>query len=218
MSLDSCVRTDGTDFPDPLEAGGQRIIRSCALLAIILSLCPVLGAAPKPSPVASEVPLEGLEARVRLAAGEKTFHVVARGPLTLEWGGSKETRGAGAYTIQASGLRPGRQRFHLFTKTFLPAEARQAEEYRASWKTRGYRPEMVIFGRRMRARGGRTVDSRSLWISLARVDTEAEAESLRKRLEKEEIWGWIRSATPPLISRKACASTMRWTPATSTAC
>lgn len=163
------------------------------LMAVMIA--PIPFAAPNPPLSPSEVSLSHLKARVRLATGQKTLRIRAHGPVSFEWGTKKETLAAATYSIQTSGAARGRQRYHLFAKTFLPNEARQADAYCAEWKAKGYHPEIVVFGKSMRAEGGKVIDNRSLWISLQRFDNEADAEALRKSLEKQEIWGWIRPET-----------------------
>ena len=136
--------------------------------------------------------------RVRLTAKQSEITFRAPEDLSLIWEDAERSLPAGTYSIRVSGVTAAKQRFHLFIKTFRPSEANEAREYIARWKQQGYEPELVTFGKRLHTESHRVIDERSLWVSLARLDSVEKAASLKTKLEKQDVSGWI---VPETIQR-----------------
>ena len=85
---------------------------------------------------------------------------------------------AGEYTFEATEIKPAPKRFHVFPKTFQPNEQQEMDAYMDGWRSRGYEPMVKTFGLLYRTEKGRTLDNRVHWVSLARFDTEKEAQAL----------------------------------------
>lgn len=101
----------------------------------------------------------------------------------------------GKYTITAQAIRPGKTLHHVFAKSFKPGEEALLEEFLRAWRARGYDPQVHTLGRRFTRPGGAPVDNRIYWVSLARTTTTAEAEAIKKRIEPDKLWAWIREDT-----------------------
>jgi len=136
-------------------------------------------------------PLDEVSVRLQLAAGEKAVTLQLEGQAAISAGRQTGDLPAGAYTVRGEQIQRARQRFHVFTKTFLPSEMAAAREYANPWKSQGYAPEIIVMGRQFRIPSGGTLDNRNLWISMARADTEDKAEAIKKKLEAQDVWAWV---------------------------
>ena len=136
--------------------------------------------------------------RVRLTAKQSEITFRAPEDLSLIWEDAERFLPAGTYSIRVSGVAAAKQRFHLFIKTFRPSEANEAREYIARWKQQGYEPELVTFGKQLHTESQKVIDERSLWVSLTRLDLMEKAASLKTKLEKQGVSGWI---VPETIQR-----------------
>ncbi len=137
-----------------------------------------------------------LQLRMRYAVMKDSAAFRAEQPLTLVAAdGAEKTLPPGVWRVSASEVRPARQQFHVFPKTFQPGEAKEMEAYMAEWRAKGYSPLALTFGRRFTTAGGAVLDNRVRWVSLARCATEAEAEALKKKLSAEQVWAWSRPET-----------------------
>ena len=139
-------------------------------------------------------PLGTLQVRVRVASA-KRIEIRSGAPVTVRSARGAKELPAGSYTIDAISVTPPARRYHLFIKTFRPAEQAEAREFLGQWKARGYSPEVVIFGRLFSSGSGVAIDNRRQWISVARFNTEREAEALKAQLETQNVFGWIMSET-----------------------
>lgn len=98
----------------------------------------------------------------------------------------------GLYTFKPQTSKPAQQRFHLFSKTFTPNQGDAERVYVNEWRKLGYPVESVTIGKELATKSGRVLDARVHWISLAQLDTEAEALRKQKELEASEQWTWMR--------------------------
>jgi len=158
------------------------------LIAAGLLLC--LGAAAQDS--GAPMAISDVVLRMRYVAEAKDTTFVLRGSSTLRAKGKDLPLAEGSWTARVRDASAARTRFHVFSKTFRPAEEAAREGYLDELRARGYAPEVEIFGKRFQGPGGKVIDNRQLWVSLARFDAMAEAEALRRKLETESIWAWIR--------------------------
>jgi len=182
------MRSKATNIGRPLLVAALSIVMATAAAAPAKSKPPDPSIAPDKT---HEVRIKDKQVRVRLTAGHKSLSFRAAENWVISDAGKKETFEAGIYTVEISNATPARQRFHLFAKSFTPAEAEQAQAYMDSWKEKGYAPEIVVFYKRLQTDSGEFVDNRSLWISIARLDTNEQADTLKKKLEGESVWAWI---------------------------
>lgn len=155
----------------------------------------------RPSPSAAQnalhdaEALDGLRPRIRYATVRGSLLFETSGPLVVEGGDRVARLSAGRYRVDGHDLRGARQRWHVFPKTFQPNETAAMEAYMVEWRAKGHEPRPIGFGKRLRTASGRVVDNRVFWVSLARFDSEAEANALKKRLEGESVWAWVRPET-----------------------
>ncbi len=154
----------------------------CELLALVL--CSAAFAA-------QDATIGAQTVRVRLTSGQKDLTMRTREETAAGQGKQAVRLPVGTYTLRAANSTPARQRFQLFAKTFTPAEAEQARAYVAEWKAQGYDAEIVTFGKRLKTDSGASVDNRSLWVSIAKLDTMDKANALKKKLEGQSVWAWI---------------------------
>jgi len=140
------------------------------------------------------VPLETLQARVRLVSANM-LEIRSGAPITVRAARGAKELPAGSYTIEAASVTPPGRRYHLFIKTFRPSEEAAAREFVTQWKAQAYSAEAVMFGRKFSSATGVVIDNRSQWISVARFDTEKQAEALKEHLERQNLFGWIVSET-----------------------
>jgi SpoIID/LytB domain protein len=121
--------------------------------------------------------------------------------LTVEAGEAVTVRAAGRDTLLPPGrhtltlhdARPARMRYHVFPRTFAMDERAEAQAWMAEWAARGHEPEPVAMGADYRSVEGRRIRNRRLWMSLARFDTQAEAEAFADELEADGAFGWVRA-------------------------
>ena len=140
------------------------------------------------------VPLETLEVRVRLAS-EKAIEIRSVAAMTVRSARGAKEFPAGSYRIEAASVTPPGRRYHLFIKTFRPSEEAASREFVTQWTAQAYSAEVVMFGKKFSSGSGTVIDNRSQWISVARFNTEKEAEALKERLERQKVFGWIMSET-----------------------
>jgi len=136
------------------------------------------------------VNLAELKIRVQLAADQKSLRFRVKDTATIKTPKGEASLSSGEYTVKIAEAHAARQRFHLFSKTFPLSERAKADAYITEWKAKGYKPEIVVFGKQFQA-DNKTIDNRLLWISLARVDSQKEADALKKKLETQQAWAWI---------------------------
>lgn len=141
------------------------------------------------------VAMSEVQARIRYAAKPGALTLRASAPLTVIADGVSHELRPGEWRIVVMDVIPARRRYHLFPKTFQPAESRELQEYLDHWQSRGYAPQTETFGMVFRSEDQRTFDNRVHWVSLARFDTKQEAEALRDRLAEEQVWAWMRPET-----------------------
>jgi len=196
-----------------LGRSAMRVAAVAVLLLMGFSGClfsarrPVAVRTSKPSP-AAEAPavapsakpetatsLEALRVRVRVMTGMQEVRVAAAQPLTFVDARGRHAAPAGEYVVRLTQAIPAKRAYRLFTKSFKPSDRDAQDAYVKQWRAAGYNPEPETLGRRFEGSDGKVYDARIIWISLARLDTETEAESLKKRLEPQGVWGWIRLQT-----------------------
>jgi SpoIID/LytB domain protein len=129
--------------------------------------------------------------RVRLTAKQSELTFRASEAVTVSSDEGEHTLPAAIYSVRASDVAPAKQRFHLFIKTFRPSEANEARQYLAQWKQQGYEPELITFGRQLQTESGKVIDGRSLWVSVARLNSMEKATALKAKLDRQEVFGWI---------------------------
>lgn len=133
-----------------------------------------------------------VEARIRYASTPDTLSVRASTTLTARSGEHVLVLPPGEWKIEASEVRPAHKRFHVFPKTFHPREEQALAAYLSEWRARGYEPQVQVFGLLFKTASGQIFDNRRQWVSLARFDSEQEAQSLITRLQQESVWAWRR--------------------------
>lgn len=157
---------------------------------------PTLRANIPPKPPAAQQPantaLERELVRVQVVGGAPSFTVTTTRPLTVHQPDGMRKFSPNTWTFTVDRAVPAQERFHLFIKSFHPYEAQEAEAFAESWRRRGHAAHVVTFGKRFETASERTADLRTLWVSLGRFGSVAEAERLQKQLHNERIWGWIR--------------------------
>lgn len=183
----------------PAACAPGRVIGSPADPIARIGDHPAPAAAPAPRPAAPAQPdaeaLDAIRPRIRYATVRGSLLFETSAPLVVEGGDRVARLGPGRYRIDGHDLRGARQQWHVFPKTFQPGETAGMEAYLADWRAKGRDPRPIPFGKRLRTASGRVVDNRVFWISLARFDTEADANALKKRLEAESVWAWVRPET-----------------------
>ena len=156
------------------------------LVLIVLGACTTTGKfLPSNLPVAEA---GAQQVSVRVVSARKTLAIRLEKNLSVN---GKQELPSGVYTLRLRDTKPARQQFHLFSKTFRYTEDAQARTYAAAWTGKGYTPKVISFGKCFKSAEGALIDNRSLWISLARVNSMAEAERLKKTLETQGAWAWI---------------------------
>jgi len=146
-----------------------------------------------------------LPVRIRLMTAQQDLVCRAEEAVPFVHPTGRGVLPAGQWTITADAVRPTTLRFHVFVKTFKPAETDAAQAYLDQWRAKGYEPRLVTFGKRFRTAAAR-LDNRVLWVSLAGFATEAQAMALKARLETEAVWAWIR---PEAVAPGAATLTVR---------
>ena len=102
---------------------------------------------------------------IRLMQGERAITLHASAPIIFEPEGANIEFKPGTYTIRPSQARPARQRFHLFAKTFRLTDPKGEAAYIEDARIKGYTPEVVTIGKRLKTASGRVLDTRIHWIS-----------------------------------------------------
>lgn len=181
------------------KGNNARKVPGAAALCLVLLAC-VIGlprglrhASPFAFPAAegAAAKLTAEKVRIQLVNGQSTLALRSSEVLVFEYGDRRTEIPPGAYTIRARKVRPARQRFHLFAKTFKPGESAVEQDYLDEWKAKGYRPEVVVMGRRFETLSGTVLDSRIHWISIVQSETESAANAQKAKLESEEQWTWM---------------------------
>lgn len=137
--------------------------------------------------------LGNAEVSVRLMEGEKTVSVHSSGPIVVSSEGAQSILPTGTYAFSFRKVRPARQAFHLFAKTFQPSQQKEEKAYLKQWRAKGFRPEVVVMGRVLKTRSGKVLDSRVHWISIFQAETEAGALAKKAQLEAQKQWTWMRA-------------------------
>jgi SpoIID/LytB domain protein len=175
--------------PKP-ETRHPLIHSATCLLSILLTIGITLTAPASPDDI---IDLSDLRLRLQCAVAETTVTLDAAEELMVRSGERQLALPAGSYTFRLrAGSSPRQQRFHLMTKTFKPGQESEMQAYAQEWRAKGYTPEIVTVGRRVRV-GSQVYDNRDLTVSMARVATQAEADAFKKRLEQVPAWAWIRA-------------------------
>lgn len=130
--------------------------------------------------------------RMRYASDPSTITIRATAQVSVQSGSGESLLLPGVYTFHLEEVRPPRVQWHVFPKTFEPSQSQERDAYTEGWRAQGYAPENRTFGRRFERSEGTVFDNRIEWVSLARCATEAEAAALKKRLELQQVWAWIR--------------------------
>ncbi len=133
-----------------------------------------------------------VQAYIRYASLSGKATIKSSASITVRADGRTVEFPAGEYTFEATEIKPAPKRFHVFPKTFQPDEQTEMNAYMDGCRSRGYEPMVKTFGLLYRTEKGRTLDNRVHWVSLARFDTEKEAQALVNTLKKEPVWAWIR--------------------------
>jgi SpoIID/LytB domain protein len=144
-----------------------------------------------PAEAASVASVQECKIRVRLTAKQRDISIFSNDSLAISDGKGERNLSAGAHSVKLSGAQPAKQRFHLFIKTFPPAQQNEARAFSDQWKSQGYDPRLIMFGKEFKAESGKTVEGRNIWVSIARLDSQPQAEALKAKLEKQQTWGWI---------------------------
>lgn len=148
-----------------------------------------------PAPYGDTVALDSLTVRLRYAQVKSALLFETASSLHVEAGDQVARVEAGRYKLEVENATPARQRWHVFPKTFQPTEVPEMNAYMKTWRDKGYKPEPMVFGKRLRSGGDRIIDNRVYYVSLARFDKESEANALKKKLEGESVWAWVRPET-----------------------
>jgi len=156
--------------------------------------------APKPEPPAKPVPAQDVTTgnplvKVRLFHGAATASVTTSSELLAVAAGKELPLPPGNWRFLRTGMQRPVQQYHVFSKTFRPGEELQRDVYMNEWRGKGYEAQAVLRGDRYAAGGGRILDGRQYWISLARAATQAEAQLIVNRLETQGAWAWVRAET-----------------------
>jgi SpoIID/LytB domain protein len=155
------------------------------------------GMAPAPTQMdpADLVVLEQLAPRLRYATDADGLGITSASAITLVADSRETPLPPGKYHFKLESKTPARQRFHVFSKTFLPNETVALNGYLAECRAQGHDPEIETFGKQFKTRDARIIDNRQFWISIARFNHEAEAQALVKRLAGQQVFAWIRPET-----------------------
>ena len=164
--------------------------RYCQYLIFLLML--TLGGCKTPGrllPVNMPVAEAGAQpVSIRVVSARTTLSLGFEKAVSLN---GKQTLPPGSYALQLRDAHLPRIQYHLFSKTFRFTEEAQARAYVTEWTGKGFSPKIVTFGKCFTSPDGASIDNRSLWISLARANSQVEAESLKKRLETQGVWAWV---------------------------
>ncbi len=130
--------------------------------------------------------------RIRLVREADEIEFSCGGESRLTGKGGPQTLGAGTFRLHLTDAKKPREQFHVFTKTFKPAETDARDAYVSGWRAKGVPAEVVAMGNRFRTKAGTVLDCRESWISVGRFATEVEAKAMCSRLQRESVWGWVR--------------------------
>jgi SpoIID/LytB domain protein len=158
------------------------------ITAAIWTLTLAIAACPR---TAAQDGLHEATARLILFSGGTTCTLELTAPTAL----GEKTLSPGKYTLTAESIRPGKTLHHVFAKSFTPNEDPLRDAFLQQWRARGYDPQIHTLGRRFTRPNATPVDNRIYWVSLARVNTTAEAERIKKKIEPDKLWAWIREDT-----------------------
>ncbi|HNZ48731.1 MAG TPA: SpoIID/LytB domain-containing protein [Candidatus Hydrogenedentes bacterium] len=136
-------------------------------------------------------PLE-VKARIRYAEMKEKFTFRLQEKGTLESGDTLYSLAPGAYTLTLEKGRGATQHYHVFTRTFAPAEVQEKEACLREWQEKKFTPQVITFGLLYRLPSGRTLDNRRHWVSVARCKEKSEAKALADRLKTGSVAPWIR--------------------------
>ncbi len=143
--------------------------------------------------VGEQVDINQAEARIRYAHMSGRVSVRVSATTTFRADNRVMKLSPGEYTIEVSAVQPAGRRYHVFPKTFHPTERQELDVYLNQWRARGYDPRIETFGLLYKTASGRVFDNRRHWVSLARFDSENEAQALINRLKEESVWAWRRA-------------------------
>lgn len=133
---------------------------------------------------------EDYPVRIRIADGETGIPFQTDGATILA-GEKTVALPAGAATIALENATPPKLRYHLIAKTFLPDETGLQTDFIDAAKALLLDPQIVTQGRRFETTSKRVIDNRMNLISVARTDTKASADRMKKDLEKNSLWCYI---------------------------
>lgn len=140
----------------------------------------------------SIIDVTSLQLSLRYGVFDNAAVVVSGQPVQVRCGGKGMTLQPGTWRFVLAKASPAKSRWHVFPKTFPVDQSAEVSAYVKEWKQKGYQPEVLTFGRSFALPGGGNLDNRMRWVSLARLDTEAQADALKKKLSREEVWAWSR--------------------------
>lgn len=129
--------------------------------------------------------------RVQVSAGRAQVTLRGAADFVLEHADEVFSLPPGAYSLGAEKIHPAKERFHVFTRTFEPDEREAEREYLRHVRRRGFRPKVVVIGKRFTTDTEMFLETRVRWISLARFETRSKAEAMRRNLEAREDQSWI---------------------------
>ncbi len=166
-----------------------------ALFSAFLAAGPLCSAKAETTSASTPIGIEEIRLRMRYAVmpGKMIFRGTA--PMTVRSANQAISLDVGEWKCETVDVRPARQRFHVFPKTFQPAEKQELAAYLEQWRGRGYDPQVETFGLAFKGKDGRILDNRVHWVSLARFDRESEADACINRLKQEQVWAWKRPET-----------------------
>lgn len=205
MSKQPPLHSTAKNGPSQETEKKENVVRMKVPLLFLILLCPIVWAGTATSGGMTIDPARA-EARIRYAVLKNAVTIRTTSDCILESGGRRYRLAAGEWTFEASELHSAVLRYHVFPKTFQPGEEQERDAYLASWRARGYTPEIEVFGRLFECGTGKRFDNREYWISLARFDNEQEAGALIQKLKAEPVWAWVR---PERTRAGTCAFTVR---------
>ncbi len=143
---------------------------------------------------------------IRLRESLRTISLSSDAPIRVTSGPYESELPAGKWNIQLNDSTPAQFRYRVIVKGLNPDEFDEAPQHLKEWRARGYTPESMMLGHRLRLASGETIDARVLWICLAVRDTKLQAETLRNELEAEGTWAWQRAELSTTGSGKGALS------------
>jgi SpoIID/LytB domain protein len=137
-------------------------------------------------------PISDQKVDIQLFEQKKTITLQLTETAKVQSGSMGRVLKPDVYTLSLTESKPPQFRYHLFSKTFPPNERSQEHQYIQDMKARGAQPEIVVVGKRLHTRLGKTLDGTVHWISLTRLSKESDAIAKQKALEQAGIWTWMR--------------------------